>query len=69
MSEIELKACPFCGGRPKHASTDGAGYWQQSAIHPPQPGRRFVICDHCGVETDTYKTPTSAAEAWNRRVG
>lgn len=55
MSEIELKACPFCGGAPMHTVWGDAEYDR-------------VECESCGVATDHFSSPEDVAEAWNTRA-
>lgn len=60
--EIELKPCPFCGGKAKLESNDYGGkpLWT-------------VRCRWAGggvyVATIDADTPQKAAELWNRRAG
>ena len=65
MSDIELKTCPFCGGKAKSEV-----YCQPMGI------RAYVriVCSKCGarstgiVESPRYCAEEKAAEIWNRRV-
>jgi Lar family restriction alleviation protein len=61
---LELKPCPFCGGKPKvydiykkHVDADTRKVWK-------------VMCgarvDCCALLND-FDTPEEAADAWNRR--
>lgn len=61
---LELKPCPFCGGKPKiyniyknYADADTRKVWK-------------VMCgarvDCCALLND-FDTPEEAADAWNRR--
>lgn len=50
--EIELKACPCCGGTAKLLG--------QITF--------YVECQKCFLATDRYARPHFAAEAWNRRT-
>lgn len=63
MQEVELKPCPFCGGK--------------AVIHVNDGVR--VICKECGamtkclIDVTTYGRPTGSAigsvvDAWNRRA-
>ncbi len=61
MSEIELKPCPFCGGKAKFAL--GEEYREEH-----KQANDWVECESCGVETAYFDTAEEAAEAWNRRV-
>lgn len=59
---IELKPCPFCGGK---AHMLGGAFF---SVH------RCVECRRCGARTMDYKSETwrdaerMAAIAWNRRA-
>jgi len=55
MSDIKLKACPFCGGE--------AGYYR----HGKNLKFIGVRCPEC-CDKDDYLAPGQAAEAWNRRA-
>ena len=56
---LELKPCPFCGGRAE-------------VFTAPASGRVTVWCanDRCGVKPFTMYTTSvkEAVEAWNRRI-
>ena len=65
MSDVELKPCPFCGGKATlvYFDVDDGGKWQ-------------VICDDCGACSDYYDEEwnpdnllkgNEAVESWNRR--
>ena len=51
--KMELKPCPFCGGKALYA-TD-CHIWA-------------VICESCGARTNVYRNDDDAKEAWNRRT-
>ena len=58
MNKIELKQCPFGGGKAEFLTPLAGsvyGYW--------------VRCEACGCETAVYDTREQAAEAWNKRTG
>ena len=55
---IELKLCPFCGGRAE--MYDGITFRSQRQYEP-----RCVKCE-CAI--GLYDTEEQAAEAWNRRA-
>lgn len=63
MKDIELKSCPFCGGK---AVLLSSAFFSASAE---------VRCKKCGVRTIVYKggnysdVVLLASQAWNRRVG
>lgn len=55
---VELKACPFCGGKAQimHTKNIDATRW-------------FVTCLVCGVETPRIaRNAAEAYRAWNRRT-
>lgn len=62
---IELKPCPFCGGK---AEKKGQSYTGENYV--------FILCSRCGASGPimTTKQPrikdedNPAIEAWNRRV-
>ena len=62
MSKIELKSCPFCGGKARLCKT---AFFSCEAK---------VICPTCRIQTATYKESNMdnaewfAVNAWNRRV-
>lgn len=63
MQMIELKPCPFCGGKARLIAHHGGGI--------------FVFCSKCRARTDLhcdameYETHAvaNAIKAWNRRCG
>ena len=52
--EIELKPCPFCGGK---------AYLEWCKGHLYK-----VECEECHATTAKYITPLEAQEEWNMRV-
>lgn len=52
MNKIELKPCPFCGGKAKIVKTYTI----------------WVKCINCHASANCHSTEREAAEAWNRRV-
>lgn len=69
MSEIKLKACPFCGG--------------EAVAYRDNYGKILIACNNCklylGIELEdgvvledgwraTFASAEEAAEVWNRRV-
>jgi len=57
MSEVKLKPCPFCSGKPKMATCD----WGYSVKE------YWYYCSYCGCETQKYHSKEDAAEQWNTR--
>ena len=54
---IELKPCPFCGGKDSGIlTTSYDGYWFA------------VFCENCMAHTRKCRQEKDAIEAWNRRV-
>ena len=53
---IELKPCPFCGGKAIFLEDD------DGRVLP------WLICSGCSCETDCYDTIEEAIAAWNRRA-
>lgn len=56
---MELKRCPFCGGRAEFRSLhrhDGFAY------------DCFVMCTRCAATGNNYMHADDAAKAWNERV-
>lgn len=52
-TELELKPCPFCGGRPK------------LLLYEPRAGVRCLDC-HC--QTSLHFSNAEAVSAWNTRA-
>lgn len=59
MSKVELKSCPFCGGKAK--------IYTQYGFRAQIIGS-CVSCTECGASTNTYTTVKVAIYAWNRRA-
>lgn len=55
MSEIELKPCPFCGGK--------------AGLYHTYDGRSCVQCDECGISTLRKMDARLAIQMWNKRDG
>lgn len=53
MSEIELKPCPFCGGK--------------AGLYHTHDGRSCVQCDECGISTLRKMDARLAIQMWNKR--
>lgn len=68
----ELKPCPFCGGKAKVFSCDGAGAFYTNAGEAQIWGRKMnhklIRCKNCGIKTKAYLTDKGVFNAWNRRV-
>lgn len=63
MTNIELRACPCCGGKGELGRYDPYDGYQGNL------GRYFVSCTACGLETPrTFRTKEDAAEVWNERA-
>ena len=58
---MELKPCPFCGGK----TTMHRDSWET----PSGKAVRFWCrCSKCGACSEEFQQEEKAAEAWNRRV-
>ncbi len=84
MSEIKLKACPFCGRMPYIQLTDEEGnHRQQAYLDNSYSGVGYVLChtdksdiNDCPIATSEgedlgnliYDTEDEAAEYWNKRI-
>ncbi len=55
MNEIELKPCPFCGGK-------NVCLTEHAAVIV------FVQCDDCCATFPHFDSKEEAIEAWNRRA-
>ena len=54
---VELKPCPFCGGKDTGTlTTSYDGYWYA------------VFCENCMAQTRKCRQEKDAIEAWNRRA-
>lgn len=56
---VELKSCPFCGGKAELIKTSG-----YSGNH-----YYYVRCFGCGIQTMQYSNKDVAADIWNKRYG
>lgn len=60
--DMELKPCPFCGGKAK----------MEKIIHDDLPTNEFdtfwISCEECESESTACTNEEDAIEAWNRRV-
>lgn len=62
MGKLELKPCPFCGGKAEIA-TGSVFMWEH-----------IIVCKNCGASSKTVigitlsQAREKAIEAWNRRV-
>lgn len=56
MSE-ELKACPFCGGKPALSTDADIDVWRLECSNAG-----------CWIQTRSYRTKDTAIAAWNRRA-
>lgn len=64
---IELKPCPFCGGKAKICATTTKTY-------PKDHGQHWCYCEKCGATGQSFSdfeddgsSVFKAIEAWNRR--
>ena len=61
----KLKPCPFCG------ADEESGVHIDTIVIADDIGdiRRYsVVCENCGAEIGTFRSPEEAVEAWNKRV-
>lgn len=57
VEHVELKPCPFCGGRAKIEILGGPG-----------SSYRTVQCSKCKCDLNFYATEEMAVDKWNTRV-
>lgn len=62
IKEVELKPCPFCGGKAELHS------WHKPECMAKDEIRAEVWCNDCPATVGTYLTKEEAVEAWNRRA-
>lgn len=60
MKKIELKKCPFCGGKADF------GF---KGVFTSIVDNNWVECTLCHAETQIYDTREEAANVWNMRGG
>lgn len=66
MTEIRLKPCPFCGGKPERIEHGGDSRAKNGIT-------AFIRCPQCGAQGQKFEISTAyaadneAAGAWNRR--
>lgn len=66
MNEIELKPCPFCGGK---ADIDDVSFGQQEPEYTPFCTNPKCLAFYLGYQDDgLYETKAKAIKAWNRRA-
>ena len=70
MPNIELKKCPFCGGKAELQQEDFDPRWMPTRNDPDSGGcpPYYVKCDDCGVTTEYRYDYPDAVELWNRRA-
>lgn len=68
----ELKACPFCKGKPRRKSAAYSGAFLGVDANPMyEPLHWYTVkCTACGVEQPqrTYHTREESDNAWNNRA-
>jgi hypothetical protein len=68
---VELKRCPFCGGKAKVKVCDGSGTYYTDIGTEIYYGIKMthclIICEKCRVRTQAYLTRRGVFNAWNRR--
>lgn len=60
-----LKPCPFCG------ADEESGVHIDTIVIADDISdiRRYsIICENCGAEIGTFRSPEEAVEAWSRRI-
>ena len=63
-SHWDFEPCPMCGDEANiHLKGGGACPHCGELLGP-----FWVMCEHCGLSTDTFPTPESAIEKWNTRA-
>lgn len=64
VESIQLKPCPFCGGK---AKIHGCADLENERMAAVLTGKYGVHCEKCKIATTPYDTEGKAAEAWNQR--
>lgn len=62
---IELKPCPFCGGK---AEIHNCMELENETVALIYNGKVGVHCTECHCATIPYNSEDEAAEVWNRRA-
>lgn len=67
---VELKPCPFCGGKAEHlyCYDSNIGYIYSNIPWGDNGEMHVIRCKKCDAETTRYKTQKGCFNAWNRRV-
>lgn len=60
---VELKPCPFCGGKARISADPDATRDSQGRLWA-----FTVVCDSCCATSGLTFSPDRAMEAWNRRA-
>lgn len=64
-NQIELKPCPFCGGK----ATMMHGAWTGTVMIRYFYMYYYGLCEKCGARAEANVDMGAAANAWNRRAG
>ena len=69
---MELKPCPFCGGKVRDLFCTANGaytsvYYNQK-IRGLNANHSLIACEKCGCRTKVYLHMKNAIKAWNRRA-
>lgn len=63
-NSIQLKPCPFCGGK---AAMHGCADIENERLAAVLNGKYGVHCEKCKVATQPFDTEKKAADEWNQR--
>lgn len=67
---VELKSCPFCGGKARldYASGGNITYIDSEGKVKYTPIFYTVLCEECVARIGVYEKYEMAIDAWNKRV-